>query len=214
MTALQSYSGYIAALAECHPENMERLITLNDKSRKYGLQLLGQFLPVQQHQGAETFNQMLQKLEKPDVPYIFWGTYGWLSWVRNQNGSPASIVELLSIEKIMARLLELDETYQGGSIHLFYGGYHAAKPTMLGGRPDLSQKHFRKAIELSEGTFLLAQTTYAETFARSTFNRELHDHLLKEVIDFPLEKAPEFALSNKIAKKRATRLLADNYFAD
>ncbi len=214
MSTLQSYSGYLEAYSECHPEEKERLFSLSDKSRQYGLQLLGQFLPVQETVESAKLERKLAKLKKSDLPYVFWGTYGWLNWVRNQNGSPLSIVELVSIEKIMARLLELDETYQGGSIHLFYGGYHAAKPAMLGGRPDLSKKHFEKAIELSGNTFLLAQTTYAETYARATFNKELHDRLLKEVVEFPLEKAPEFALSNAIAKNRAARLFAENYFAE
>lgn len=214
MTALQSYSGYLAAVTECHPKDKERLLSLSDKSRRYGLRLLEQFLPVQELQETAEFERKLVKLKKPDLPYVFWGAYGWISWVRTQNGSPASIVDLVAIEKIMARLLELDETYQGGSIHLFYGGYYAAKPAMLGGRPDLSRKHFEKAIELSGNTFLLAQTTYAETYARATFDKELHDRLLKEVAEFPLEQAPEFALSNTIAKSRAARLSDENYFAE
>lgn len=214
MTALQSYSGYLAASAECNPEDQKRLISLSEKSRLYGLQLLGQFLPIGPPLDTAEFDKRLAALNKSDLPYVFWATYGWLNWVRSQSGSPASIVELVTIEKIMGRLLELDETYQGGSLHLFFGGYHAAKPAMLGGRPDLSRKHFEKAIELSGGTFLLAQVTYAETYARATFNRELHDQLLNEVADFPLEKAPEFALSNTIAKTRAARLLQENYFAE
>jgi hypothetical protein len=214
MTALQSYSGYITALNECQKLNKARAAALSAKSRLYGQQLLQQFLPLQNGQVLDNFDEDLQSMDADDVPYLFWGAYGWLTWVRNQSGSPAAIVDLLTIEKIMARLLELDESYQGGSIHLFFGGYHAAKPAMFGGRPDLSEKHFKRAIELSGGNFLLAQTTYAETYARATFNKELHDRLLQEVIKFPLEKAPEYGLSNTIAVNRATRLLAENYFGE
>jgi hypothetical protein len=214
MSALQSYSGYLAALEECGTPKTGREAAISEKSRRYGLRLLSQFLPLQQGPDDALFARRLGETDAADVPFLFWGAYGWLSWVRSQNGSPASIVDLVAIEKIMARLLELDEAYQGGSVHIFFGGYHGIKPAMLGGRPDLSEKHFKRAIELSGGTFLPAQTGYAEILARATFDRQLHDRLLKEVIDFPLDRAPGYGLSNTIAKRRAARLLAENYFGE
>ena len=54
----------------------------------------------------------------------------------------------------------------------------------------------------------------AETYARLTMDKDLHDKLLKEVVDFKLTGAPDSALSNQIAKRRAKRLLADGYFAE
>ena len=85
---------------------------------------------------------------------------------------------------------------------------------MFGGRPDLSQEHFEKALEYSDRKFLMAQTTYAETYARATFDQELHDTLLKEVLSFPLDSIPEFGLSNRIAVAKAKKLLEENYFGD
>jgi hypothetical protein len=85
---------------------------------------------------------------------------------------------------------------------------------MLGGNPESSRRHFERALEISHRQFLLIQTTYAETFARNTLDRNLHNRLLHEVIDFPLASAPAFALANQIAKKKAARLLADDYFAE
>ena len=74
--------------------------------------------------------------------------------------------------------------------------------------------HFEKALTISEHAFLLVQTTYAQTYARLAMDKELHDKLLQEVLDFPLEKAPDSALSNQIAKRRAKKLLADDYFTE
>ena len=114
----------------------------------------------------------------------------------------------------MARLLELDESYQGGSIHLFFGAYYAAKPEMFGGNMQKSADHFDRALAISGRKFLLTHVTYAEKLARMTMNRDLHDSLLGEVLAFPLASAPEFGLSNRIAKNRAEKLLAENYFAE
>jgi len=213
LTATQSFSAYGGALAECGGSH-ERIEAITDKAHLYGKKLLGHYLPLDTSQNSELFDHKLAKLDKSDIEEVFWGTFGWITWVRNQKGSPGAIADLVIIEKIMARLLTIDESFQNGSIHLFFGGYYASKPAMLGGRMDLSKIHFEKALALGHRKLLLTQVTYAETYARMTMNKELHDNLLKEVLAFPLANAPESALVNRIAKNRAQKLLDENYFGE
>ncbi|MGA7277098.1 MAG: TRAP transporter TatT component family protein [Desulfocapsaceae bacterium] len=212
LTGTQSYSGYAAALEECG--GADKVAPIADKAKLYGLRLLGSYLPSVTEKNYADLDRELARLDRGDVPDVFWGTYGWLIWLKEQKGSPEAIADIVFIEKIMLRLLEIDESYEGGSIHLFFGSYYAAKPAMLGGRPDLSKIHFDKALTLSRRSFLLTQTTYAETLARATQDQQLHDRLLKEVLAFPLDSAPEFGLSNRIAVSKAKRLLKENYFGD
>ncbi|MCP4343330.1 MAG: hypothetical protein GY799_31750 [Desulfobulbaceae bacterium] len=214
LAGAQSFSAYATALEECGEGEARRISPIADKAKLYGLTLLNRHLPSIDKQDYDALDRELSKLGRSDVPDVFWGTFGWLTWVKYQKGSPAAIADIVFIEKIMARLLEIDESYQGGSIHLFFGGYHAAKPVMFGGRPDLSKIHFEKALVLSDHRFLLTQTTYAGTLARTTLDQELHDRLLKEVLAFPLDSAPEFGLSNQIAINRAKRMLEEDYFGD
>ena len=213
LAGAQSYSAYTTALEECGADD-KRIAPIAGKAKLYGIRLLRPHFPLSTGQDSEALDHELTKLGRSDVPNVFWGTFGWLTWVKEQKGSPEAIADMVPIEKIMARLLEIDESYQGGSIHLFFGGLYAAKPTMFGGRPDLSKIHFEKALLLSERRFLLTQTTYAATLARTTLDQELHDRLLGEVLAFPLDSAPEFGLSNQIAVNRAKRLLKDNYFGE
>lgn len=209
----QSYSGYVAAMAECgYPE--ERIAAIADKSYLYGTSLLDNYLPLAKETSPEEFDSSLEQLDKNDLEDIFWGSLAWITWIQQQQGSPAALADLITIEKIMNRILELDETYQQGGAHLFFGAYHAAKPEMLGGKPAQSKMHFEKALEISKRSFLLIQVTYAETYGRLSLNKKLHNELLQEVIDFPLEKSPENALSNQIAKRRAVKLMADDYFLE
>lgn len=214
LAGAQSFSAYATALKECGAGEGQRIGPIADKAKLYGLTLLNLHLPSIDKHDYDALDRELSKLDRSDVPDVFWGTFGWLTWVQYQQGSPAAIADIVFIEKIMARLLEIDESYQGGSIHLFFGGYYAAKPAMFGGRPDLSKIHFEKALLISEHRFLLTQTTYAETLARTTLDQELHDRLLKEVLDFPLDSAPEFGLSNQIAINRAKRMLQEDYFGN
>ena len=213
LVAAQSYSAYAAALEECGATE-DRVVAIAEKAHHYGLALLEHYLPVKNPKDHDLFIKKLSKLSLSDVPDVFWGTYGWLTWVKSQQGSPASIADMVEIEKIMTRLLELDESYEGGSIHLFFGMFYAAKPAMFGGDPERSKLHFEKALELSERKFLTTQTLYAEMLARMTMDQELHDSLLMEVLAFSSEKAPEFGLSNQIAKDKAQKLLDENYFGE
>ncbi len=214
LTGVQSFSAYATALEECAGVDDPNIAPVADKAKLYGLRLLRQYLPLDAGQNSDLLDHRLAKLDRSDVPDVFWGTFGWLTWIKGQQGSPEAIADLVEIEKIMARLLELDESYQAGAIHLFFGSYYAAKPAMLGGRPDLSKLHFEKALLLAKHRFLLTQTTYAETLARTTLDQKLHDRLLHEVLAFPLDSAPEFGLSNQIAVSRAKRLLKENYFGE
>jgi hypothetical protein len=211
--ASQSYSAYVPTLTECGG-SASRLAAMAEKANLYGQKLLLPLLPAGRGTDSATFDRRLASLGKSDVPAVFWGATGWLTWILRQNNSPEAVADIVFIEKIMARLLELNESYQGGSIHLFFGAYYAAKPEMLGGNMQKSAEHFERALAISDRRFLLTQVTYAEKLARMTMNSELHDSLLREVLEFPLAKAPEFALSNQLAKKRAEKLLAENYFAE
>jgi len=210
----QSYSAYATTLGECGDIDEKRIAPIAEKAKLYGLRLLHRYLPLNNEQDYAAFDRKLARLNRGDVPDIFWGTFGWLTWVKNQQGSPEALADMYLIEKIMTRLLEIDEAYQGGSIHLFFGAFHAAKPAMFGGRPDLSKMHFEKALQLAGRRFLMTQTTYAETLARTTLNEKLHDRLLQEVLAFPLDSAPEYGLSNQIAVSKAKRLLNENYFGE
>ncbi|WP_457576817.1 TRAP transporter TatT component family protein [Desulfomarina sp.] len=211
-TGAQSYSAYAATLPECGASE-KRIATITEKAHGYGIKLLNHFLPMDRPDGAE-FDQALAGLDRDDVPAVFWGTFGWISWVQSQHGSPAAMADLVIIEKIMARLLELDETFEAGSIHLFFAGYYAAKPALFGGKPKQSRYHFKRALEISKRKFLPVQATYAATLARQTGDRKLYDALLREILDFPIDSAPEYALSNVLAVRKARRLLEEDYFAE
>lgn len=209
----QTYAAYTSALAECDAP-AKRIQAIVDKARLYGTTLISDLLPGVATANQDKLDRELARTSKSDVPSLFWGTLAWLTWIQQQQGAPAAMADLVVVEKIMTRLLELDETYQAGAIHLFFGALQATRPTMIGGDPERSRQHFERALEISGHRFLLIQTTYAETYARRTQNKQLHDSLLREVIDFPMQSAPEYTLSNVIARKKAARLLEEDYFAE
>ena len=92
----QSYSGSVAALNSCGAPR-ERLKTLSEKAGRYGKTLLSTMLPIGEG-NPELVDAELKKRSAADAESLFWGRYGWLTWVEQQQGSPAAMADLVTIE--------------------------------------------------------------------------------------------------------------------
>ncbi len=209
----KAYGGYVGAITECQLSE-KRIQTISKKSYDYGTRLLSSMLPILPSNTLEELDTKLTTMTVVDTPVLFWGTFSWVTWVQQQKGSPESLADLSKIEKILLRIIELDETYQTGGAHFFLGAYYGARPKMFGGDPEKSKYHFEKALTISQRSLLIYQTTYAQTLARMTMDQDLHNALLKEVLAFPLKSSPKKTLTNIIAKRRAERLLQEDFFGE
>lgn len=206
MAATQGYSAYAAAMEECG--RPERSVALADKAKSYGSALLAGVDPdLTSVASPESFAGALADLERGAASQSFWGGYGLAIWVKYQAGSPAALALLPRLELLMQRVVALDPALFHGAAHTFLGTYYGARPLLVGGDPAKSKEHFEQALALGNRDFLLTQVAYAETYARQTFDRELYEKLLREVIDYPLAKRPELTLSNTLAQRKAKRLL-------
>ena len=210
LVGTKAYSGSVAALSSCDAPP-SRINAISTKAKKYGKRLLNTLIKTDKLAISDS-TAALDSLDRSDSEYLFWGTFGWLGWIQQQSGSPASMADLIVVEKLMAKILDLDETIENGSPHLFFGALYGAKPEMIGGDFTRSRQHFERALKISNRSFLMVQTTYAATYCRMTFNQELHDTLLREVLDYPIAQAPDNTLANQIAKRKAKSLLKDEFF--
>lgn len=209
----KAYISYTSALSEYGETT--RAMRLSLKAKDYGMSLLRQLpdLALEEGAGLSDFTDSLTGLKEKHVDSLFWGGYGWATWIRFQNGAPAAMADLPKVEQIMLRVVALDESFYHGGAHLFLGAYYGSRPKMYGGKPEESRKHFERALEIGQRKFLLSQVAYAEGYARMIFDRELYESLLTEVLDQPLENN-ELASSNQLAKVMAAKLLAqiDDFF--
>jgi hypothetical protein len=213
MTATQAYGMYASVLAE-HGK-AERAVNMSIKARDYGISLINR-LPGLGNLNGQTIADLemaLAKIKPDKVGYLFWGAYGWAVWIEYQEGAPAAMADLPIVERIMLRVVELDESYYHGGAHIFLGAYYGSRPQIYGGKPEESRKHFERALAINKRKFLLTQVVYAQTYARMMFDRQLYLQLLTEVIEQPLTDS-SMAASNKLAKVRAAKLITqvDEYF--
>jgi hypothetical protein len=154
----------------------------------------------------QEFNNILLSLEIKDVPDLFTLGSAWAAWIQTHRDDWNAVAEISRVEAIMKRIVELDEFYQDGGAHLYLGVLATFLPPALGGKPDVGQKHFERALEISKDKNLMAKVLYAQYYARLMFDQKLHDRLLNEVLEAKTD-VPGYTLSNTLAKKQARELL-------
>jgi len=159
------------------------------------------------------FEKRLDKVEKAQAKSLFIFVSSWAGYIEANSSDWNAIAELPKVKAGIQHVLEVDETVSNGNAHLYMAVMESLLPATLGGKPELAKKHFDRAIALSNGQNLMAKVLYAEKYARMTFDRELHDTLLQEVIESD-SGSSEQVLMNVIAKQRAKELLldGDEYF--
>lgn len=214
LNGARAYAAFAGLMPEC--DRQKRVAAFGEKARAYGLRLLAtdKSLAGAALMPMDDFTRAVQNTGPAGVERLFWGAYGWAAWIGASQGAPEALADLPRVEQLMLRVLTLDEGYYHGGAHVFLGVYHGSRPALLGGSPEQSRAHFEKALTLGGRRFLPALVAYAEYYARTAFNRELHDRLLKEVLAFDHDLAPELTLANALAKRRAAKLLAkaDDFF--
>ncbi len=185
---------------------------LTAKGRRYGERAIClDYAPACDWAGLDydSFTAELAKTSRRQTEVLYAYAVSWLSHLDATSSDWSAVGELPWVQAAMERLLELDETYDDGGIHVYLGILNALRPPALGGRPEIAQAHFERAIDLSNGTDLSAKVEYARRYGRMMFDQDLHDRLLNEVIATPPE-APGRTLFNVLAKRDAVELLASS----
>jgi hypothetical protein len=159
------------------------------------------------------FESWLTERKTDDVPLLYRLGATWAGWIQANSDDFTAIAELARVKALMHRVIELDEGFDYGGAHLYLGVFETLLPPAMGGRPEVGQRHFERAVTISQGKYLMTQVLYAENYARLVFDRELHDRLLEDVLAAD-PQLPGLTLINVVAQQRATELLetADEYF--
>ena len=161
----------------------------------------------------DSFVAMLNRLNENHFNSLYAYTISWLSWARFNSDDWSVVANLPKYLAALSHIVQTDEYFRDGSALVYLGMLKSLRPPSLGGKPEEGRKHFERAIELSEGRNLSAKVELARSYARMVYDRELHDRVLREVLDAPVE-APGLTLQNALAKNQAKDLLnsADDYF--
>jgi hypothetical protein len=213
ISAAQAYASFASAFIEDEDQAYAR--TLYKKAKRYALRSLERRgLKNPAAKPFDEFEANLENLGKEDVSYMFWSATCWGNWIRLNSGSMEALAELPRVEALAKRVLELDEGFYYGGPHLFMGIWYASRPQIAGGDLTKAQSHFQKALEFSQGKFLMTNIYYADHYARRALDKELFVSTLQKALDTPADQIPELTLLNTVAHKKAEEMLGqvDDYF--
>ena len=161
----------------------------------------------------EGFVIRLQEIREKEVPALYTLALSWIAYIQAHSDDYAALARLPLAEAALLRVQELDSTYQEARVEHLLGVLNTVRPPALGGDFEAGQAHFLRAIEVSGGRDLSAKVDYARYYARTLYDRDLHDRLLGEVLSTdPVQEG--YTLFNTLAQDTAQELLnsADDYF--
>ncbi|MGI9285818.1 MAG: TRAP transporter TatT component family protein [Pseudomonadales bacterium] len=164
-------------------------------------------------QSFSDFTAAVEKITEKNIEPLYNLGVACVGWLQAHSDDWEVIAQLPKAKAILERVVQLDDSFEQGAAHIYLGGIETLLPPAMGGKPEVGKQHFERAIELSNGTNLIAKVIYAKQYARLVFDQKLHHKLLTEVINSPTE-VPGNTLINLVAQREARKLLADeaDYF--
>jgi hypothetical protein len=211
LAAAQTY----ASFASVSGKDADANIRLYRKATDYAVRALNRRgLQNPRETTFADFEKALDRMDKNDVPYLFWAASCWGNWIGANLNSMEAMAELPRVELMMKRVLALDEGFYYGSPHLFMGIWFAMRPKVAGGDLDKARHHFQRAIALGKGRFLMANIYYAEYYGKRTLDKDLYVSILTRTLETPADIVPDLTLLNTVAHRRAETMLeeADAFF--
>jgi len=188
--------------------------SIHKKGRNYALRAAREELPdladAIASNDLDAIRRELARTDEEDLPLIYWLGMCWGGRI-NATKLSEDVVDLPIVEALMERALEIDETYFFSGGHLLFGMMFAGRTDKVGGDPARGKVHYDRAIELTEGRFLLAKVHYAMNYAMNVQDHALYIRLLDEVLDSDPDEVDDDGnrLANQVSRDLARQLMSE-----
>jgi hypothetical protein len=159
------------------------------------------------------FTEQLNAIDKKQVEALYTFGLSWIAYIQAHSDDWSALAKLPQAKATLLRVQELSPPYKQADIEHFLAVLDTIRPPALGGDFDAGLAHFERAMSLSGGYNLSIMVDFAKYYARTLYDRELHDQLLNEVLAAdPVHTG--YTLFNTLAQDEAKDLLAsaDDYF--
>lgn len=206
--------GYLQAEADyTEATDFDKATVLRDRARKmyvraldYGLRGLEVDFPGLRQKLRQDPKAATAKMKKKHVPLLYWTANAWGAAISISKDNSELSADQNQAEALMRRALELDETWEKGSIHDFFISYEAGRAG-IGGSYEKAKEHYDRARTLSQGVRVSPLLSYAEGVYLPQQKKAEFQALLEEALAIDVNKAPEWRVANLTAQKRARWLL-------
>jgi len=140
-----------------------------------------------------------------EVPFLYWAASALGLAISVSKDDPAMLARIEEVDAMLHRALVLDETYDSGALHEFALIFAGASPGALD-RGALD-RHYRRALELSEGKRASLYVAYAMAAALRVQDRTAFQALMEDALAVEPDAVPGQRFRNTIAQRRAQWLL-------
>ena len=215
-TMLAAAAELYAAYGVVFVDDAKRADRLTSRALAYGSQSLcasNRDLCGLENLSFKEFAATLEGATKKDTASLY--TYGLASiaYIKVHSDDWGAMTRLPRVELVLERVKMLDTEYNPVQVEHFLAVLNTIRPPALGGDFEAGKAHYERALELSHGKDLSIAVDYARYYARTLYDRDLHDRLLNGVIAAE-PKQDGYTLFNTLAQIEALELLdsADDYF--
>ena len=163
----------------------------------------------------EEFTATLEGLDEDHADVVLAHGVASIYYLSEPSDDYVALAALPNMEALLTRYLEISagEDYDSGAVYMYLGILATLRPPALGGEMEKGRAHFERAIDLTQGNDLSVKVEFARGYARTLYERDLHDQLLNEVVAAD-PVVDQLTLTNVLAQRDAEQLLAsaDDYF--
>src|SRR4029453_4673200 len=146
------------------------------------------------------------KARKSDVPLLYWTAASWGSAIALGLDRPELVADMPTVRALAERAIALDETWSKGALHEMFISLDSLSPA-LGGSPERARAHFKRAVELQNGTAAGPYVALAVGLAQPAQDSAEFESLLKQALAVDPEKDPSTRLVTLVQQRRARALL-------
>jgi predicted anti-sigma-YlaC factor YlaD len=147
-------------------------------------------------------------LTASDVALLYWTASSWAALIALSKDDPEALADLPVMEAMIDRALQLEESFDRGAIHTFLIAYETARQGGPGRPAERARAHFARAVELSGGKDAAPFIALAESVCLPQQRRAEFEALLSQALRIDVAQPSENRLANRVAQRRARRLLA------
>jgi len=161
----------------------------------------------------DEFVAQLNTLDMKELDALYTFGLSWIAYIQAHSDDWAALAKLPQAQATLKRVQEIDRSYEQATIEHYLAVLDTIRPPALGGDFESGLAHYERAMSLSGGYDLSIMVDFAKYYARTLYERSLHDQLLIEVLEAdPVHRG--YTLFNTLAQTEAQELLdsADDYF--
>lgn len=193
----------------------ERALNMYLRATGYGLRALEMRHKRIGDELAVEPGRAVQRLGQADLDLTYWTAAAWGGAISLALDRPEVVADVDAMRALFARVLELDPSYGGGSIHEALVSVEAL-PEAMGGSEERARDHFQRAIEATGGLSAGTYVSFVNQVTIGNQDREEFISLLDKALAIDLDDAPSRRLANILAQRRARVMLEriDDYFLE